>query len=77
MVLVPHDGPTSKADCLNQMISDIFMFEAEHQMQFAGMVMHDSEDLIHPLELKLFNARRHLRLRAVAGVFVLASDQAP
>ena len=24
-------------------------------MQFAGIVMHDSEDLIHPLELKLFN----------------------
>jgi bacteriophage N4 adsorption protein B len=55
MVLVPHDGPTSKADCLNQMISDIFMFETEHRLQFAGMVMHDSEDLIHPLELKLFN----------------------
>ena len=31
MVLVPHDGPTSKADCLNQTISDIFMFEAEHK----------------------------------------------
>ena len=55
MVLVPRDGPTSKADCLNQITSDIFMFEAEHGIQFAGMVMHDSEDLIHPLELKLFN----------------------
>ena len=55
MVLVPHDGPTSKADCLNQTISDIFMFEAEHNIKFAGIVMHDSEDLIHPLELKLFN----------------------
>jgi len=55
MVLVPHDGPTSKADCLNQTISEIFMFEAEQKIQFAGIVMHDSEDLIHPLELKLFN----------------------
>lgn len=55
MVLVPHDGPTSKADCLNQTISEIFMYEAEHKIQFAGVVMHDSEDLIHPLELKLFN----------------------
>lgn len=55
MVLVPRDGPTSKADCLNQIVSDIFMFEAEHGIQFAGVVMHDSEDLIHPLELKLFN----------------------
>jgi adsorption protein B len=55
MVLVPHDGPTSKADCLNQTIADILVFEAEHGIQFAGMIMHDSEDLIHPLELKLFN----------------------
>lgn len=55
MVLVPHDGPTSKADCLNQTISEIFLFEAEHGIEFAGVVMHDSEDLIHPLELKLFN----------------------
>ncbi|CUT11511.1 Bacteriophage N4 adsorption protein B [Bradyrhizobium sp.] len=55
MVLVPRDGPTSKADCLNQIVSDIFMFEAEKSIQFAGVVMHDSEDLIHPLELKLFN----------------------
>ncbi|MBR0697751.1 glycosyl transferase family protein [Bradyrhizobium lablabi] len=55
MVLVPHDGPTSKADCLNQTLSEIFLFEAEQKLQFAGIVMHDSEDLIHPLELKLFN----------------------
>ncbi len=55
MVVVPHHGPTSKADCLNQIISDIFVFEAELKMQFAAVVMHDSEDLIHPLELKLFN----------------------
>lgn len=55
MVLVPRDGPTSKADCLNQIVSDIFMFEAEQSIHFAGVVMHDSEDLIHPLELKLFN----------------------
>ena len=55
LVLVPRDGPTSKADCLNQIVSDIFMFEAEQSIQFAAVVMHDSEDLIHPLELKLFN----------------------
>lgn len=55
MVLVPHDGPTSKADCLNQIIADIFMYEAEEGIKFAGVIMHDSEDLIHPFELKLFN----------------------
>ncbi|MFX9180934.1 glycosyltransferase, partial [Acinetobacter baumannii] len=53
MVLVPRDGPTSKADCLNQIISDIFMYEAEHNLHFAAVVLHDSEDLIHPHELKL------------------------
>jgi bacteriophage N4 adsorption protein B len=55
MVLVPRDGPTSKADCLNQIISDIFMYEAEHSLRFSALVLHDSEDLIHPHELKLFN----------------------
>lgn len=54
-VTVPHDGPTCKADCLNWIVQAIFLYEQEHGMQFAGMVMHDSEDVIHPLEFKLFN----------------------
>ena len=74
MVLVPHDGPTSKADCLNQTISDIFMFEAEHHIQFAGIVMHDSEDLIIAGAQALQQAGRHLRLHPVAGLLVLPSD---
>jgi adsorption protein B len=54
-VRVPHDGPTCKADCLNWIIQSIFLHEEQHNMQFAGIVVHDSEDVIHPLELKLFN----------------------
>ncbi len=54
-VRVPHDGPTCKADCLNWIIQAIFLHEEQHSMNFAGVVLHDSEDVIHPLELKLYN----------------------
>jgi adsorption protein B len=54
-VEVPHDGPTCKADCLNWVVQAIFLHEQQHQMRFAGVVLHDSEDVLHPLELRLFN----------------------
>ena len=54
-VEVPHDGPTCKADCLNAVVESIFEYERKNGMQFAGMVLHDSEDVLHPLELKYFN----------------------
>jgi len=54
-VTVPNPGPTCKADCLNWVVQGIFEYEKRHKMQFAGVVMHDSEDIVHPLELKLFN----------------------
>ncbi len=54
-VEVPHPGPTSKADCLNFIVEDIFNYERENQVEFAGVVLHDSEDVLHPLELKFFN----------------------
>jgi adsorption protein B len=60
-VEVPHPGPTSKADCLNWIIQAIFLHEQEHGMQFAGVILHDSEDVLLPLELQLFN---HLLPRA-------------
>jgi len=54
-VEVPHAGPTCKADCLNWVIQAIFLYEQTHQVSFAGVVLHDSEDVLHPLELRLFN----------------------
>jgi adsorption protein B len=54
-VEVPHAGPTCKADCLNFVVEAIFAYEQEHAMAFAGVVLHDSEDVLHPLELKFFN----------------------
>lgn len=54
-VVVPHDGPTCKADCLNWVIQAIFLHEKQNDMSFDMIVMHDAEDVVHPLELKLFN----------------------
>ncbi|WP_247710902.1 glycosyl transferase family protein [Qipengyuania aestuarii] len=54
-VKLPHDGPTCKADCLNFIIADIIAFEKSREIEFAGAVLHDSEDVLHPLELHLFN----------------------
>ncbi|WP_084170399.1 glycosyl transferase family protein [Paraburkholderia ferrariae] len=54
-VEVPHDGPTCKADCLNWIVQAIFRMERETGIQFAGVILHDSEDVLHPLELRFFN----------------------
>jgi len=54
-VVTRNPGPTNKSDCLNNVIEQIFMFEASHNITFDVFVLHDAEDLIHPLELKLFN----------------------
>ncbi|HLP96867.1 MAG TPA: glycosyl transferase family protein [Sideroxyarcus sp.] len=52
---VLNDGPTCKADCLNWIVQSIALYEERNQMRFAGVIMHDCEDVIHPLELHLFN----------------------
>lgn len=52
---VLNDGPTCKADCLNWIIAAIRRYETTHHIQFAGVIMHDCEDVIHPIELKYFN----------------------
>ncbi len=54
-VVVPHPGPTNKGDCLNLIVREIHSYEALHGIKFAGFVLHDSEDIVHPLELRLFN----------------------
>ena len=54
-VEVPHDGPTCKADCLNWIVQAIFLQNQHQSVPFAGVVLHDSEDVVHPLELKYYN----------------------
>lgn len=54
-VVCARPGPTSKADCLNNVIDAIIRFEREARVEFAGFILHDAEDVISPLELRLFN----------------------
>jgi len=54
-VVTAHDGPTSKADCMNTIIAGLQRHEAESGERYELIVMHDPEDIIHPLEFKLNN----------------------
>ncbi|MCP4872870.1 MAG: glycosyl transferase family protein [Proteobacteria bacterium] len=54
-VVVPHDGPTSKADCLNWVYQHIKVLEEQRGVRFDILLMHDAEDIIHPLALRLYN----------------------
>ena len=54
-VVCARPGPTSKADCLNNIIASILEFEKRAKVEFAGFILHDSEDVISSMELRLFN----------------------
>jgi adsorption protein B len=55
-VVVPHDGPTSKADCLNSVYRAIARHELERGRRYDILLLHDAEDVIHPLSLRLYSA---------------------
>jgi adsorption protein B len=50
-----HDGPTTKADNLNNVYNSIKRFEQDTGKSFDIISIHDSEDFIHPLTLKINN----------------------
>jgi len=54
-VVTPHDGPTSKADCLNWVYQGLQLVEERRGQRFDVLLMHDAEDIIHPLALRLYN----------------------
>jgi len=54
-VVTPHDGPTNKADNLNWIYQGIQLVEERRGQRFDILLMHDAEDLIHPLALMLYN----------------------
>lgn len=65
-VEVPSDGPTTKADCLNHLYAHLVAQEAASGRRARAVVLHDAEDVVHPLELRLFD-----RLTDRAGVVQL------
>jgi len=54
-VVVQHDGPTCKADCLNAVYRAIGEEEEKHQRPYEIVLIHDAEDVIHPLSLKVYS----------------------
>jgi adsorption protein B len=54
-VEVDADGPTTKADCLNRLYAALVDHEVATGRTAKAVVLHDAEDVVHPLELKLFD----------------------
>jgi len=54
LVICQRDGPTTKADCLNHLWDALCRDEIEEQANFAAIILHDAEDIVHPEALTLF-----------------------
>jgi adsorption protein B len=55
---VIHDrpGPTTKADCLNRVYRAMCEDEQRGGFRFTGVLMHDSEDMVHPQAILAIDA---------------------
>lgn len=62
LVIGPRPGGTTKADCLNTLWRAMLRDEADGPV--SAVVLHDAEDIVHSLELRLF-AERLIRFDAV------------
>jgi adsorption protein B len=54
-VQVNADGPTTKADCLNHLYDALIAYEMATDRCAKAIVLHDAEDVVHPLELRIFD----------------------
>lgn len=55
LVILPHDGGTTKADCLNHGWAAMLRHEVAAGRYFKGVVLHDAEDVVHADEIRLFD----------------------
>ncbi len=53
LVVNAHPGPTTKADCLNQLWKALLRAEAAEGMQALAVVLHDAEDVVHKDALRV------------------------
>ncbi|MGL4314945.1 MAG: glycosyl transferase family protein [Sphingomonas sp.] len=56
LVINDRPGPTTKADCLNTLWRALARDIALDGKPVRAVVLHDAEDVVHPLELRLFDA---------------------
>ncbi|MCU0411051.1 MAG: phage adsorption protein NrfB [Bacteroidetes bacterium] len=54
-VIGPNPGPSTKADNLNQIHQGMRQYENQTGIRYDIILMHDSEDIIHPMSLKIVN----------------------
>jgi adsorption protein B len=54
-VEIGRDGPTTKADCLNCLYDALITYEVETGTAASAVVLHDAEDVVHPLEFRVFD----------------------
>ena len=55
LAVCPHNGPTSKADCLNWIFQNVVAHENNNVIRFEIIVIHDAEDVIHSDSLHWIN----------------------
>jgi len=55
VVVNSRPGPTSKADCLNTLYEGMYRREQELGEPYMIVAIHDAEDVLHPLTLRMYN----------------------
>lgn len=61
LVTLAARGPTTKADCLNRLYRAMATDEARRGVNFANVIMHDAEDMVHPCALQAIDAALVMR----------------
>lgn len=74
VVINSQSGPSSKGQMLNQIVSHILAFELKHRVLFDILLLQDSEDIIHPLALKLINFKMETNDFVQTPVFCLPTS---
>lgn len=54
IIMNPHNGPTTKADCLNTLWNALCTDETAGAPAAQAVILHDAEDLVHSQELDVF-----------------------
>lgn len=70
-VINEMEGPTTKAQNLNYVVKQIMAYEKAHAIEFKSFTVHDSEDVVHPFELRLTNYIMEKRQAVQFPVFPL------
>jgi bacteriophage N4 adsorption protein B len=55
LVICEREGPTTKADCLNNLWWAMTKFEVQQKHPFKAVILHDAEDFVHEDEISVFD----------------------